>query len=386
VLVDPLFSRALAASPDREKRGLEIVIAKSLLGMDPPEHTRLRKLVAGTFTARRMREFVPQVAAIVDELIDRLLGGPRPADLVTAFSLPLPVRVICQMLGVPPGDQDRFRAWSDALVGDWDRDPAEIEAALDAMRGYLAELIEAKRAAPADDLISALIAMRDREDRLSEEELVYMCLGILLGGHETTANQINLSLLALLAHPSQLARLRSDPALLPGAVEELMRFVPLSTGLPPARVTAEEVTLGGVTIPAGEMVFPLFAIARCLMAHRAFVRPRPGTRTCWDRWALQPGSRPGGAGRPAPPRPGHQFDTGPAQTLPAGRALSAGAVKQLRRAGGWQAGRGRIGRRRAGPGRGGCRRAGPGRCGRRRVLPRRRLGLGEAGRGRGGGS
>ena len=146
-------------------------------------------------------------------------------------------------------------------MGDWDRDQSEIEAALDAMRSYIAELIEAKRAAPADDLISALIAMRDREDRLSEEELVYMSLGILLGGHETTANQINLSLLALLAHPLQLARLRSDPALFPGAVEELMRFVQLSASLPPARVTAEEVTLGGVTIPAGEMVFPVFAIA-----------------------------------------------------------------------------------------------------------------------------
>ena len=208
-----------------------------------------------------MRELAPQVAAIVDEQIDWLLAGPRPGDLVTAFSLPLPVRVICKMLGVPPADQDRFRAWSDALVGDWDRDQSEIEAALDAMRSYIAELIEAKRAAPADDLISALIAMRDREDRLSEEELVYMSLGILLGGHETTANQINLSLLALLAHPLQLARLRSDPALFPGAVEELMRFVQLSASLPPARVTAEEVTLGGVTIPAGEMVFPVFAIA-----------------------------------------------------------------------------------------------------------------------------
>jgi cytochrome P450 len=261
VLVDPRFSRALAASPDRDKRGLEVVISKSLLGLDPPEHTRLRKLVAGTFTARRMRELVPQVAAIVDELIDGLLAGPRPADLVDAFSQLLPVQVICQMLGVPPDDRDRFRTWSESLLGDWDRDLDEIEAALDAMRGYLVELIAAKRAEPADDLISALIEIRDREDRLSEDELVYMCLGILLGGHETTATQANLSLLALLAHPSQLALLRSDPARLPGAIEELMRFVQLSASLPPARVTAQEVTLGGVTIPAGEMVFPHFGLA-----------------------------------------------------------------------------------------------------------------------------
>jgi len=261
VLLDPRFSRALVASPDRELRGLELVTAKSLLGLDPPEHTRLRRLVAGAFTARRMQQLTPQVAAIVDELIDGMLPGPRPADLVSAFSLPLPVRVICRMLGVPAGDQDRFHAWSEALVGDWSRDLAEMEAALDAMCGYIVGLIEVKRAEPADDLISALIAIRDREDRLSEDELVYMCVGILLGGHETTATQINLSLLTLLAHPAQLARLRSDPGLLPGAVEEFMRFVPLSGGLPPGRVTTEEVTLGGVTIPAGEMVFPLFGIA-----------------------------------------------------------------------------------------------------------------------------
>jgi cytochrome P450 len=261
VLIDPRYSRALAASPDREKRGLEIVIARSLLGLDPPEHTRLRKLVAGTFTARRMHLLAPQVAAIVDELIDRLIAGPRPADLATAFVQPLPVRVICQMLGVPPGDQGRFRAWAEAIIGDWDRDAAEIEAALSAMRGYLEELIAVKRAAPQDDLMSALIAMRDRDDRLSEDELVYMCLGILLGGHETTATQISLSLVALLAHPVQLARLRSDPALIPGAIEEFLRFVPLSGSLPPARITAEEVTLGGVTIRAGELVFPFFGIA-----------------------------------------------------------------------------------------------------------------------------
>jgi cytochrome P450 len=261
VLVDPRYSRALASSPDREKRGLEIVIAKSLLGLDPPEHTRLRKLVAGTFTARRMRLLAPQVAAIVSELIDQMLAGTRPADLVTAFAEPLPIRVICQMLGVPPGDHDRFRGWSEALVGSWDRDPAEIEEALRALGGYLEELIAVKRAAPEDDLMSALITMRDRDDRLSEDELVYMCLGILLGGHETTANQITLSLVALLARPAEVARLRSDPALLPGAIEELMRFVQLSDGLPPARITTQAVTLGGVTIPAGEVVFPFFGIA-----------------------------------------------------------------------------------------------------------------------------
>ena len=259
--MDRRFSRALVSSPGRERRGLEYVTASGLMGMDPPEHTRLRKLVAGAFTARRMHQLAPQVAAIVDELIGRMRAGPRPADLVSAFSLPLPVRVICQMLGVPPRDQDRFHAWSDTLVGDWSRDQREMAAAMGAMASYIAGLIAAKRAQPADDLLSALIAARDNQDRLSEDELVQLCIAILLGGHETTANQINLSLLALLAHPAQLARLRADPGLLPGAVEELIRFVQLTGTLPPGRVTTEEVTLGGVTIPAGDLVFPLFGIA-----------------------------------------------------------------------------------------------------------------------------
>lgn len=261
IQLDPRFSRARLADPKREQRGLEFVTSQSLLGLDPPEHTRLRMLVAGTFTARRMRLLAPQVAAIVSDLIDQMLADPRPADLVSAFSLPLPVRVICQMLGVPPSDQGRFHAWAQVLVADWSQDQAAMEAALDALLGYLSGLIEVKRAEPADDLITALIAARDVEDRMSEDELVHMCMAVLLGGHETTASFIGLSLITLLTHPEQLARLRADPDLLPGAVEEFLRFVPLSSTLPPARMTTEEVVLGEVTIPEGAMVFPMFALA-----------------------------------------------------------------------------------------------------------------------------
>jgi cytochrome P450 len=261
VLNDPRFSRAQVASPGRELRGLEVLISSSLLGMDPPGHTRLRKLVAGAFTARRMRLLTPHVAAIVNDLLDGMLAAPPPADLVHGFSLPLPVRVICDLLGVPPGDQERFHGWSDTLLGDWQSDVEPMTAALTAMAGYIAGLIGIKRAAPEDDLISALIAMRDVDDRLSEDELVHLCIGILIGGHETTANQINLSLLTLLAHPAQLALLRAKPALIPGAVEEFMRYVHLGNGLPPARVASTDTTLGGVTILAGETVWPLFHIA-----------------------------------------------------------------------------------------------------------------------------
>jgi cytochrome P450 len=133
--------------------------------------------------------------------------------------------------------------------------------ALAGMYGYFAALIEIKRAEPADDLMTALIGARDQADRLSEEELTMLGCTLLLGGHETTANQINLSLLVLLDHPAEVGKLRADPGLIPGAVEEFMRYVRLGGGLPPARVTTEEVQLGGVTIPAGEVVMPLFGTA-----------------------------------------------------------------------------------------------------------------------------
>jgi cytochrome P450 len=259
--VDPRFSRALAVSSDRAQQGFEALAVGSIIGIDPPEHTRLRKLVASAFTARRVEALRPRVAGIIDELIDALLDRPQPADLVTGFSLPLPVQVICEMLGVPTEDMEQFHAWSDAVLGDWGRNSDEVMTALADMFGYFGKLIEMKRAQPADDLMTALIAARDQADRLSEEELMVMACTLLIGGHETTANQINLSLLILLDHPAELAKLRADPDLIPGAVEEFLRYVRLGNGLAPARVTSEEVQIGDVTIPAGETVIPLFAAA-----------------------------------------------------------------------------------------------------------------------------
>ncbi len=261
MLVDQRFSRALAVAPGHARQGFEMFAAGSINGMDPPEHTRLRKLVASAFTARRAEALRPRVAGIVGELIDAMLDRPQPADLVAGFSLPLPAQVICEMLGVPAEDLGQFHAWSDTIMGDWQRDSDEIMPALVELYGYFGRLIEVKRAQPADDVMSALIAARDDADRLSEEELTVMCCTLLIGGHETTANQINLSLLLLFDHPGELARLRSDPGLIPGAVEELLRYSRLGGTLAPARVTREDVEIGGVTIPAGERVVPLFATA-----------------------------------------------------------------------------------------------------------------------------
>jgi cytochrome P450 len=262
VLIDPRFSRAEATKPDVADTGLGQASAGTILGMDPPEHTRLRRLVAGAFTARRVETLRPRVAALVDELIDRLIALGPPADLVENFSLPLPVQVICELLGVPAGDRHLFHGWSDAMLGDLTADPAAAQTGLARLTAYFAELIDRKRREPRDDLMTALIEARDEGDRLSEEELVRLGLTLLIAGHETTANQINLFLLTLHEHPGELARLRDRPEIIPEAVEELMRFVQLGelgTGLP--RVATEEVELSGVRIPAGAAVIPVMTVA-----------------------------------------------------------------------------------------------------------------------------
>jgi cytochrome P450 len=260
VFTDQRFSRALAVAPGRSLQGIELSAAESIIAMDPPEHTRLRKLVASAFTVRRVGALRPRVAAIVDELIGALTARPQPIDLMTSFSLPLPVRVICELLGVPADDMEKFRGWSAILVTDWKQDSGEILTALAALYEYFAELIRARRAQPRDDLLSALVAARDSGDRLSEQELTNLACTILVAGYETTAHSISLSLLALLDHPAELARLRTDPALIPAAVEELVRYVRIGV-LPLARVTTEDVELGGVAIPAGEVVLPIIQAA-----------------------------------------------------------------------------------------------------------------------------
>jgi cytochrome P450 len=263
VLVDQRFSRRAASGPNAPSTSLRIADeSDQLISMDPPEHTRLRRLVARAFTARRVEELRPRVAKLVDELLDKMEALPRPVDLVEHFSLPLPVRVICELLGVPAADRHTFHAWSDTLMSDWRHDPKEFKAALDDLGDYFRRLIAAKRAEPADDLMTALIAARDEQDKLSERELVMMSLGLLLAGHESTANQINIFLLTLLHYPDELARLKADPDAIATAVEELMRFAQIVTGgtnVP--RVTTEEVELGGVTLPAGAVVLPALSAA-----------------------------------------------------------------------------------------------------------------------------
>ncbi|MFI5571920.1 cytochrome P450 [Streptomyces sp. NPDC051740] len=232
-----------------------------MLRADPPDHTRLRKLVAREFTTRRVEELAPRIQETTDTLLDRMLAAPGGrVDLVEALSFPLPISVICELLGVPDLDRESFRAWSNDALGA--ADPELRQAAAKSMAHYLVELVGRKRQQPGDDLMSGLIHnSEDDGDRLSHEELLGMAWLLLVAGHETTVNLISNAVLALLTHSEQLAALRADPSLVDAAVEEALRYEgPLET--PTFRFTTEPVTIGDTVIPGGgELVLVAMADA-----------------------------------------------------------------------------------------------------------------------------
>ncbi|GAB3975295.1 cytochrome P450 [Actinoallomurus acanthiterrae] len=257
VLTDQRFSaRAMTSSQDPPRFTPMPLFPAGVMSMDPPEHTRIRSLVSKAFTARRVEALRPRITAIADDLADRLLAQGPPADLVALFALPLPVTVICELLGVPFEDRNRFRVLSDALLSTTALPMEEIGAAVAELNEYLAGLIALRREASRDDLLTALVQARDQEDRLSEQELVEFSVGLLVTGHETAATQIADFAYVLARHPDQLAALRADPSLVPQAVEELLRHTPLGavSGIP--RMAVEDVKLGDVLIRAGEAVIP----------------------------------------------------------------------------------------------------------------------------------
>jgi cytochrome P450 len=253
VLGDKRFSRAESVKHDAPRMRAAMVDG-GILTMDPPDHTRLRTLVAKAFTVRRVEELRPRAREITTGLIKDMLAAGPPVDLVDMFALSLPVAVICELLGVPVEDRPRFRVWSDNALSTSRLTAEQFMASREEMREYMRGLIADHRANPRDDLMTALIEARDERDRLSELELVDLCTGILVAGHETTASQIPNFLLTLLDRPSAVARLRSDPSLIPGAVEELLRFVPLGASSSFPRYATEDVQVGGTLVHAGEPV------------------------------------------------------------------------------------------------------------------------------------
>jgi len=256
VLSDPRFSRAEARRLGAVIAAAAIFSQPGMLDLDPPEHSRLRRLVAPAFSARRVRALRPRIQQITGELLALLADSGPPADLNERLCFPLPIAVICEILGVPYADRDRFRGWSERVMSTSAYPPEEAMGALSSLTGYIAGLIAAKRRDPDASLLQDLITARDEQDRLSEDELVHVGFGLLVAGHETTANMLGKGLVALLDHPDQLAALRADPSLAPAAVEEVLRCVTL--GSRPAgglvRATTCEAELGGVTIPAHSVV------------------------------------------------------------------------------------------------------------------------------------
>jgi cytochrome P450 len=254
VLADPRFSsdRSHPGFP-APKQGQELAsgFKFSLISMDPPEHGPARRGVAGEFTARRMQALQPQVQQLVDSHLDVMLAGPRPADLVQALALPVPSLVICGLLGVPYADHEFFQTRSAVLLRG--RVPANdrIQAGVDLLT-YLDELVARREKDPTDDLIGRQL----KTGTIEHGDLVSLALLLLIAGHETTANMISLSALAMIENPAAAQAIRDDAARTPGAVEELLRYFTI-TDLTLFRVAVADVEVGGQLIRAGEPVISL---------------------------------------------------------------------------------------------------------------------------------
>ncbi|MEU7477266.1 cytochrome P450 [Lentzea sp. NPDC042327] len=259
-LTDPRISKDITVGrsvfdkhtpPDARRGEFESSLSVHMLNMDPPDHTRLRKLVTKAFTARRIELLRPRVNEIAAELIARMNDGDE-VDLLEEFAFPLPITVICELLGIPIDNREEFRGWSNTLLSFGT--PEQIQHAAGAMAQFLFQHVEKVRAAEPDDtFFSALVHADDSGDRLNTEELVSMAFLLLVAGHETTVNLIGNAVLALLKNPDQLQVLKDRPELIPASAEEFLRLegpVNIAT----FRYTTEPIELGGVQIPADELV------------------------------------------------------------------------------------------------------------------------------------
>ncbi|MDI1480712.1 cytochrome P450 [Polyangium sp. y55x31] len=261
MLRDPRFGKDFTKWSPEERERLHVssefeALGKHMLSADPPDHTRLRSLVAKAFTPQIIEGLRGRISTIAENLVSAALArDPSGMDLVSQFSYPLPVTVIAELLGVPAADQDDFRRWTTTLFT-----PADTEEQLAHLRAvgfeffqYFMALIERRRVEPRDDLVSGLVAAEEGGDRLSTHELVGMLFLLLVAGHETTVNLITNGMLALMDHPEERERLVADPSLLESAVEEMLRYCgPVETTT--YRFALEDVEIGGVTIRKNELV------------------------------------------------------------------------------------------------------------------------------------
>ncbi|MEU5187762.1 cytochrome P450 [Streptomyces klenkii] len=250
-------------APPAAHEPFHVLNGHGLLDLEPPDHTRIRRLVSKAFTPRTVENLAPVVARLAGELVDDLIAAGG-GDLIGAVAEPLPVAVIAEMLGIPAADRKLLRPWSAAICGMYELNPDEetarsaVRASLD-FSAYLRELIADRRARPGDDLISALVLAHDEGERLTEQEMVSTCVLLLNAGHEATVNTTGNGWWALFRNPGELAALRADPGLLPGAIEELMRYdTPLQLF---ERWVLDDIEIAGTVIPRGSEVALLFGSA-----------------------------------------------------------------------------------------------------------------------------
>lgn len=257
----PIPSARFAGLRDETRRSRAM-----LLGVDDPEHNVQRRMLIPSFGLKRIAALRPRIQQIVDRLLDDMVAAGQPAELVSAFALPVPSMVICELLGVPYADHEFFEDASRRLL----RGPTADDSrkALEDLEEYFAELITRKEAEPGDGLLDELIADRLRTGDLPLDDLVGMAMILLVAGHETTANMISLGVFTLLQQPEKLAALRADASLMPSAVEELLRYLSIADGM--LRVATADIEIGGVTIGKGEgVVFSTSLVNRDAAAYES---------------------------------------------------------------------------------------------------------------------
>jgi cytochrome P450 len=273
LLTDDRLSRNLARPGAARITRNNKMFQDSRINPDPPEHTQVRSLVMKAFTAARVERLRPYIQDLVDELLDAMESHGGPVDLNETLAFPLPIRVICRLLGVPEDGVDLFRDWTDHFLSVSRFSGEQIGQAMREMNAYIADLIETKRTDPGDDLISAMIRARDENDgRLTEYQLHWWSRLLLLVGYETTATQMGGGVAMLLAHPDQLDRLRGDYSLIPNAIEELLRWKLVGSSVSMLRYAVDDIPMDGYTIPKGASVIP--AVDSANMDESVFSMPR----------------------------------------------------------------------------------------------------------------
>ncbi|TGB01381.1 cytochrome P450 family protein [Halobacillus salinus] len=246
---DKLFSTSARDKDEGEPN----IFGNMMLDVDPPDHTRLRKLVQPSFNPKTIKQLAPRIEQIADELIEEMKTKEGSFDLIDDYAFPLPIIVISELLGIPVEDRDKFRKWSNTIVAASEQEEGDFLEDVQAFTQYLTELFEKRSNQPEDDLVSQLIQTQEDGDKLSRNELYSMVVLLIIAGHETTVNLIGNTMYALFEHPEQLEKVKADHSLIPGAIEEGLRYyspVDFST----ARWAGEDMDFHGTTIRRGDFV------------------------------------------------------------------------------------------------------------------------------------